>query len=366
MQELDNIYNQINNNLDELFEKYRFLNILQTKKKCLASYNDAKRKVEKGETNVNFLVYYQIYVKILQTEKNFVMMELAPKNITKNITVNQSRGNTYLVTCNGYRWIKIIGGNKNRIDNSADIDYYGNFSVLESLETFKEESENSSYLPYNHKPEVMVIFHQMPSEILCQEIQKLGIVVKSSDNFPLPHPSIAHNTEFSTKIANLDVSTLITLCSELSNIKDPNIQISKRIQAKMECCGFSGIVDIIENKNKLMEKINQYEKIIVCQSAWDTFLKLVDYNGGENEKKRIGEIEKFVTIVPDEPNERILNLPNSKNELYKIIFGTGETHGACTFTGNTSFVNNTESSEIHVVHQLHRSFQLAEKVLFDK
>ena len=44
--------------------------------------------------------------------------------------------------------------------------------------------------------------------------------------------------------------------------------------------------------------------------------------------------------MPEEPSQRILELPDSAriSDRAKVSFGTGETHGAVTISSNTGFI----------------------------
>jgi hypothetical protein len=348
---LDQVFESLNARFDAAYEKIKQNHILKIKRRCKLSYDDAKVNLQKYKT-ANFLYFYEIYCALLETECNI-----------KNSLPNAEKiMETVLLTQNGYRWIKIIGGNKMRIVNSIDEDFYGNYSVLNVVKKFKDFSEKSSYLPAKKKPELVVVFYEeLPNETK-EEIEKIGIIVKSFNDLPLPQLNPCKDMDS----IHLDVSTLITLCSELTNL-DENIKnedIIKRIWDKIKCYDINDVHLITKYKKELLGEILSYgDKIYVCQDAWDTFKLIVNTNGLKNEKSRFLEIEKFVTIVKNNPVERFAQCTSIQSDLYKNIFGTAESMNSIVYTGNTSFINNIESLGFHVNVKIHKSFQLAEKVL---
>lgn len=350
---LDECYYQLISEFDELYEKFNFINIIQMKKACKSSYEELCGRIRNGNDQINMLVLYQMFVKVLQTEKKFVMMEIS-KNIDPNFKAHDT---TIIVSQNGYRWIKLIGKNKNTIENSVDPDYRKKYCIIEILENFKNEAYNNIYLPFNDKPELVVMFFEKPSDDLYNKINDMGISVKSLDEFPIEPPK--YNINFETNIVSLDITILILFCSEICNTDDINMQLSDKIKKHMP--GYiKNARDAVEYKKKILDEIKKYEKVIVCKSAWEQFIKIVDIVGRIHEKKRVLEIEKMITIVEDKISERFQKL-KSKKKACKIIFGTAETYRAKIYTCNGAFLNSVKSEGFYVVSELCLSFGLSEK-----
>jgi CRISPR/Cas system-associated protein endoribonuclease Cas2 len=353
-QKLDQVYMRLINKFDQLYEIYEYDVLVNAKKACQKNYEQIKKDIVKTGT-VNYLYFYEIYIKLIETETGIQFMDNKSKSLCASLGLS-----TLFVSQNKYRWIKIIGGNVNRIDKSLDYDFYGNFSILDVIEKFKATVTESIHLPFSETPELIVMFHEKPNNEVCEEITNLGITIKTINDIPLLPLNIKQK-EIDT--VNLDITTLITLCSEVTNLTDTNIQISDRIKSKLTTAGFNSIEQLIEYKNKLYQDLIKYKNIIVCQSAWNTFVELVTTNGGSNEKARVANIKEIVTIVPDHSIQQYWNLSKSKNNLYKTIFGTGEANNAITYSGNITFIDKLKSCGIHLIYQEHKSFQLTEKVL---
>lgn len=361
MDELSVFYNNYISKFQKLYDRTKFINVRFTMQKFINDHNIKKKQIENDIVSTVNLSYYQMYVHIMNYEPG-IMMNIESEPGKRNMIIYENVN--YIVSHNGYRWIKIIGSNKIRINNSYDEDFYGDYSIKKIINRFKEEIDESQYLPFDHKPEKIIVFIERPSDDICKEIENNDIKVKTLDQFPLQVPDLPYQIDFKTTVANLDVSTLITLCSELANITQYDIELPDRVIRKIGECNFNGIKDIVDNKNELYDEITKYEKIIVCKTAWDTFLDLVRLNGGKKENERVKDIEKIVEIVPDKYSSRFDIIKKSKGNLLNAVFGSGEKYYACTFTGNTAIINNFESKKLKVIHKLHRSFQLAEKVLY--
>jgi hypothetical protein len=319
------IYNDINLRLDNLYSKYENYYIDFIKNNMKHDYIDEK----------NQLYLYQILVLLLETE-----------TVLEKLSTHST-----LVSEGGNRWIKIIGSNIERVNNSIDENYYDKFCILDIVDKFIEQVQKSDYVPTNHKKEIIVIFQSMPNENVYNEMKKRDIIVQTLDNLPLNKMDIKLND-----IVNLDVTVLITLCSEICNLKNSNIIIPDYIKKHIEARKWNDIDHIIKYKESLENEIKKYKKIIVCQTAWNTFSKLVELIGRENEKKRMLELQKIITIVEDEESERIKKIQKF-NDQYQKVFGTGEFYNCMTFTGNSNY----ENIGIHIDYKFYPSVQLTEK-----
>jgi hypothetical protein len=210
-------------------------------------------------------------------------------------------------------------------------------------------------LPFGDKPELIVVFFELPSDEMRNQIEELGVKVKSINDFPLEQ--FDDNPPTKTDVCNIDTTSLITICSEIGYL-DPNTKLSEKTQNMIVRVGFNNLASVIENKDKLFEEIVSYKRRIVCKSVWDTFVRLMEACGGENEIERMNEIKENVEIVPDSPSQRFKKM--EAKEADKILFGTGETYKACTYTGNCTFLKNCK---VFVNAKIFQSISLTERML---
>lgn len=156
---------------------------------------------------------------------------------------------------------------------------------------------------------------------------------------------------------NLDITAMIALVSNVSH---------------GDChCAFSD--DHLtsqakdEREDPILPKlflILQNKKIIVCETALNDFHTILIANGGPVEKQRARTLLSVVRCVDDNPSARSLALKNTARikEHTKIIFGTGDSHGAVTLSANKGFVRASKQFggvDFHV--HLHSARSLTEK-----
>jgi hypothetical protein len=210
LDKLDNVYNSIDSRLDKLFSfsKYsgQYINTIKNnmKKDYIVEKNTF---LIKGTQN--YLYSYQILVSLLETE-----------TILPNLS-----NNSILVSQCGYRWIKIIGSNIERVNRSIDVNCYEKYCILDIADDFIDQVQKSDCVPLNHNKEAIFIFHSMPSEKICNEMKNRGIIVRTIDDLPLEKINIKLNN-----IVNLDVTVLITLCSEICNVQILDVNLSNNLK----------------------------------------------------------------------------------------------------------------------------------------
>ena len=116
----------------------------------------------------------------------------------------------------------------------------------------------------------------------------------------------------SIKEANLDVSTLLSLVSNLTN-----------------GCGTFKYSSKVLNDHAIQEKENpvlpvlkmflKEKKLIACETAISSFNEIVKIIAGPEEKKRADDLLKRITIVKDSPSERCLALQTSSQIRKRAI-----------------------------------------------
>ena len=84
----------------------------------------------------------------------------------------------------------------------------------------------------------------------------------------------------------------------------------------------------------------QGQQMMMTQTAFDEFTAIVQRVGGQSEQDRASRFLQRVTIIPDNPSARALNLQPTRrlgaNDI--IILGTGDQFGIVTMTADAKAV----------------------------
>ena len=109
----------------------------------------------------------------------------------------------------------------------------------------------------------------------------------------------------------------------------------------------------------LRQYINEQE-IIITKTAFDEFTNIVETIGGLSEQTRARRFLQRVTIIPDNPSPRALNLqPTRKlgiNDI--IILGTGDQLGIITTTADAKAVRAASAQGVNFLVYIHPPFPL--------
>jgi len=154
---------------------------------------------------------------------------------------------------------------------------------------------------------------------------------------------------------NLDVTTLISLISNVCNgfsdvqLNDP--VLSQQASEEQASLSRPIILQFIDNK-----------QLYVCETALRDFRAIVDVVGGPTERQRATDLLGRVTVVPDQPSERSMNLPvtSSIRQRARTVFGTGDSLKAITTTANVGFVRAAAQAGVKFVAFLHPARALTE------
>lgn len=132
---------------------------------------------------------------------------------------------------------------------------------------------------------------------------------------------------------NLDVSTLIALVSELAHGGEDFLFKHTFLSKQAEWERAQHILPILED-------FMNNKELFICETAHKDFLNIVNTVGGPNEKQRAKVLLERITVVSDNPSQRVLDLKESSKikPRSKIIFGTGDSLQAITMTSNVGFV----------------------------
>lgn len=356
--------------LEILYNKYKFTDLYDHIKTLKGSFDDSKIifSETKNENCFNYMNFYQMYVKILNHENDLALFSVKDNSIEQNITKGT---NPYIVSQNGYRWIKLISKKSENINNSLDPDYYCDYCIIDEVEKFLNDVNNSSYLPFGQKPELFIVFYESPNEKVIKEIENMNVTCVSINEINQKLIPCNKYKDFLDNIdtVNIDVNIIITLCSELSNLeKCDELTISAEIISKCVIGNITTLDEVIANKNYIIENIKKYKRRIICQSAYNKIMKFVTaFPKKKIFSKEIARMEKIfdeynIEIVPDKMTDRISKIKHS-NKLANCVFGTGDYYHAITITGYYSYIINAKQNRINIANIYCYTVEFSEKYL---
>ncbi|XP_078161012.1 uncharacterized protein LOC144556509 [Carex rostrata] len=163
-------------------------------------------------------------------------------------------------------------------------------------------------------------------------------------------------------VINFDTTALIAMVSGISNgdaerlLEAPPEKMREKYKSNYE---FVIEQAKSELEQPILEEVNAIlagKKGIVCHSALEEFKELVSKCGGPTEKHRAKELVKKLVVVPDNPSERVTNLPTTgkMDPKNKIIFGTGDHWRAPTLTAKKSVVRAIAQTGMSLLTIVHR------------
>ncbi|KAI5330656.1 hypothetical protein L3X38_030054 [Prunus dulcis] len=149
-----------------------------------------------------------------------------------------------------------------------------------------------------------------------------------------------------SELINFDTTALIALVSGISNGGTPKLLATPESELRQR---FKGNYDFVigqvmsEIQNPILVELGRTisgKRVIICESVRSEFKELVLMCGGPNEKLRASQLLNCLTVVPNSPSERMMNLPTTRKLALKnkVVFGTGDYWCAPTVTANMAFV----------------------------
>jgi len=160
---------------------------------------------------------------------------------------------------------------------------------------------------------------------------------------------------------NLDVTTLIALVSEITNGGQDFAFKQAFLNKQAEW----------ERTKRLIPELEEFmsgKELLVCETAYNDFLNIVNTVGGPNEKDRTKKLMERIKVVADSPSARAINLKDSSKikPRAKIIFGTGDSLQAITMTSNIGFVRAAIQQNVLFTVYFHGSPPLTLKRMLSK
>eukprot|EP01127_Copromyxa_protea_P016401 TRINITY_DN4867_c0_g1_i4.p1 TRINITY_DN4867_c0_g1~~TRINITY_DN4867_c0_g1_i4.p1 ORF type:complete len:311 (-),score=67.22 TRINITY_DN4867_c0_g1_i4:38-970(-) len=186
--------------------------------------------------------------------------------------------------------------------------------------------------------------------------EKLILLVEDTGpDLEIPNEDEEHEIPKINKV-NLDITTLITLVSHVTNDLDPSQSFDDPVlQYQAE----------EERKQKVLPLINEFiagKEVIVTNSAWTKFEGIVSIVGGPKERERTEELRKTLKFVEDCPSEYSLQLPvgGKIKQQHIDIFGSGDYYKAVTVTANSALVRAAADHGVEFSTFLHQARALTE------
>ncbi|XP_012230881.1 UPF0415 protein C7orf25 homolog isoform X1 [Linepithema humile] len=306
-----------------------------------------------------------------------------PVSVIKPFKYQKSRLEVDIVCNNGASWVKVIARNARALTLiSLGNGEYGQKSVLDQANSYLMCSK--CHLHHYRPPDVIFHFAYGIEIPLAIRLEQMGIKVEGeridADNEILSsqHDISEHDeldiseecekdldvdlqslntSALSTeiKLLNLDVSTLLAYVTNMANGYNNYIYREPLLtqQAEMERkCPIKPILD----------DLFQDKEVIVCQTAYNNFMSIIDVIGGPNETLRAHELLKKVRIVDDVTTGRVmeLRLGGRIKDRSRLVFATGENMKSITVSANEGFVRAARMQGIECTVFLHEPRSLSE------
>lgn len=135
------------------------------------------------------------------------------------------------------------------------------------------------------------------------------------------------------RLLNLDVSALLAYVTNMANGYNNYVYREPLLTQQAEMERKRPIKPILEN-------LFRDKELMVCRTAYNNFMNIIDVIGGPKETQRAQELLKKVRIVDDVTDGRImeLRLGGKIKDRSRIIFATGESMKSITVSANEGFV----------------------------
>lgn len=135
------------------------------------------------------------------------------------------------------------------------------------------------------------------------------------------------------RLLNLDVSALLAYVTNMANGYNNYVYREPLLTQQAEMERKRPIKPILEN-------LFRDKELVVCRTAYNNFMNIIDVIGGSKETQRAQELLKKVRIVDDVTDGRImeLRLGGKIKDRSRIIFATGESMKSITVSANEGFV----------------------------
>lgn len=264
---------------------------------------------------------------------------------------------------NGFTWIKVIARNPRSVQHN----FHGNSSFGEkNIAHHAKEFVTCASQNLHHfvVPSVVFIFVSGVTLDVKEHLESVyGITVRgkviSDDGEKLNSHKTADDictkclpnnvsTSVSCTSVNLDVTTLVVLCSNLCrgrhyfDFQDATLNRMARDEAASPALRI--VTAFIEGK-----------QLLVSHSAMNQFLEIVSKVAGPCEQERAKFWRESVSLVPDAPSDRVHGLRRSSRirDFNCVVFGTADNLRIVTLSANTGFVRAAQNQGVELAVEFH-------------
>ncbi|XP_011344540.1 UPF0415 protein C7orf25 homolog [Ooceraea biroi] len=308
-----------------------------------------------------------------------------PISVMKPFKYQKSRLEVDIVCNNGASWVKVVARNARALTMiSLGNGEYGQKSVMDQANAYLMCSKRHLY---HYRPPDVVFHFACGIEIpLALRLEQMGIIVEGdridADDKNLctqydisEHDELDHSVEpakdsekdsdlqslntsaLSTeiKLLNLDVSTLLAYVTNMSNGHNNYVYREPLLTQQAEMERGRPIKPILED-------LFRDKELLVCRTAYNNFMSIIDVIGGPKETVRAHELLKEARIVDDVPTGRImgLRLGGKIKDRSRLVFATGENMKSITVSANEGFVRAARMQGVECTVFLHEPRSLSE------
>ncbi|XP_011157330.2 UPF0415 protein C7orf25 homolog isoform X1 [Solenopsis invicta] len=284
------------------------------------------------------------------------------------------------IVCNGgASWVKVIARNARALTLiSLGNGEYGQKSVLDQANSYLVCSK--CHLHHYRPPDVIFHFAYGVEVPLASQLEQMGIIVEGDrietndenlnkqDELDFSKESTSDSEKdldlqslntsvLSTeiKLLNLDVSALLAYVTNMVNGYNNYVYREPLLTQQAE----------MERKHPIkpiLEDLFRDKELVICQTAYNNFMNIIDVIGGPKETQRAQELLKRVRIVDDVTTGRImeLRLGGKIKDRSRLIFATGESMKSITVSANEGFVRAARMQGIECTVFLHEPRSLSE------
>ncbi|XP_011702010.1 PREDICTED: UPF0415 protein C7orf25 homolog [Wasmannia auropunctata] len=302
-----------------------------------------------------------------------------PSSVMRPFKYQKLRLEVDIVCNSGASWVKVIARNAKALTLiSLGNGEYGQKSVLDQANSYLVCSK--CHLHHYRPPDVIFHFAYGVEVPLALQLEQMGITVEGDridtndensnkqDELDLSKGSTSDSEKdvdlqslntsvLSTeiKLLNLDVSALLAYVTNMTNGYDNYIYREPLLTQQAEMERKRPIKPILEN-------LFRDKELMVCRTAYNNFMNIIDVIGGPKEAQRAQELLKKVRIVDDVTTGRImeLRLGGKIKDRSRLIFATGESMKSITVSANEGFVRAARMQGIECTVFLHEPRSLSE------
>merc|ERR1712071_627220 len=252
--------------------------------------------------------------------------------------------------------------NRNIIEQAIDLAKISeksthNFSSIKVVFNFRRGVSNAVKKLLKKELNIEVLASEIFDDSYPEDMELL-----QDEYFDEPLIKVPQSFHYNQNSLNLDVTTMLSYCSNLANNADNTVHDWGATQYKL-----IALQAVSENGGlrvrPMIEKHLKGKHLIVCRTAYNDFKDIVYKIGGVEEKERAETLLSQVQVVDDQPSEQSLTLPVSQrmSDRSVAIFGTGDHLNIATITANVGFVRAAAQNGVSFCVLTHEPRVLSEE-----